>query len=466
MSHHGSFSRSVAVLSLLASTLTLMTTHAAAQDDDDERVPPVTILVVTNAMVNADKQDGDEEKWQARVTVRPLSGCVPRRGDARYQSSWLNAGEQGAVRLSLTECVFEVSAVLREASGSTECTYVAQLAWGRNPADSAYGGGRVLTSSRPGDESRLSIRRSPGSACSRPNRTHFIIRGAGSVDELPDGSADADLAALARRAAEIVEFQVRVAPDYAPGDLVPTGCGETTTFAVSSDGQRVPEVVQHTRASCRLRASVVAAPAPFEAIGGAGVSFDGSVPNVLVDLTSLVRLPYARIAIIQDVAGSGNRGAVSYVVARSCGNVAADTAPRKTTESVLHEGRFTVHSPDLAAFGPIAVHPVGAASLTSGEIVGCSVSVTISNVPEGCVVAGRPARTQTWTAADPVRHFDFEFAISCGTAPATPATTQPAVAPTAPPTTASTASTTQAPAPTATTQPATRPGPLKDIATG
>ena len=407
-------------LSLLIPLLVLSAAPAAAQDDDPP--PPITVFVLANVMTNALKADNTYEKWQVQVTVRPITGCVPGRGDNQLITAWLDAGHEAAASLSLTECVFEISAVVHENSGSRPCSSIAQLAWGAHTADSGsaeWVDGAVLTLSRPDDESRLSIRRKPGIGCVQPNRTHFTIRAGEVVAPLPAGSADAALLALARRAAEIAAFTVRVEPDYPAGAAMPPGCaGNTTTFTVRGDGVRVAQIVQRTGSACRLRASVVAAPAPFRAVEGRSVSFDGSGANILVDLSSLVRLPHARISIVQDVRGSANRGTVSYAIARSCGDATADPPPTGAPPTVaLDEGRFTVHSPDVAALGPTAAHPVGAASVTSGRIVGCSVQVTAANLPGGCTMAGGNTQELTWTAADPIRHFDFEFDVSCGSVP-------------------------------------------------
>ena len=93
---------------------------------------------------------------------------------------------------------------------------------------------------------------------------------------------------------------------------------------------------------------------------------------------------------------------------------------------MLRTGRYTAHSPSVPAFGPTATYPVGAAATDSDDVVGCSVTVAIGDVPADCVVDGALTRTLTWTEADPVRNFDFEFTITCAAVPVTTTTTEPA----------------------------------------
>ena len=60
---------------------------------------------------------------------------------------------------------------------------------------------------------------------------------------MPAASADADLLTLARRAAQLSEFEITVAPDDSTGSRLPAGCDQTTTVDVVGDGKRVPAVV-------------------------------------------------------------------------------------------------------------------------------------------------------------------------------------------------------------------------------
>ena len=147
------------------------------------------------------------------------------------------------------------------------------------------------------------------------------------------------------------------------------------------DGKRVPAVVSGATDPCPLRVTGSGASPPFEVPEGRAVGFDGAGRNILVDVTRLARLSPARIVIIQDVTGSLNRGSVSYAISRSCGDASTDEPSADGATTPLYLGRFTVHGPRLPAFGATAVYPVGAESATSTDVVGCSVTVTVSGVP-------------------------------------------------------------------------------------
>ena len=196
----------------------------------------------------------------------------------------------------------------------------------------------------------------------------------------------------------------------------PPGCDRTTEFTVRGDGERVSAVLHEAIGSCPLRASIVDAPAPFESFEGSSVSFDGAGLNILVDVSRLVRLSPARIAIIQDVRGSNNRGAVAYTITRSCGDVSTSAPAARGAISPLSEGRYTVHAPHVPTFGATATYPVGATSATSSSVAGCSVTVTMSGLPVGCSVTGGLVQTLTWSVTAPIDHFDFEFVVRCGAA--------------------------------------------------
>ncbi len=420
MSHLRRFYGPLTVLSLLVSTLVLATAPAAAQDDDYQ-IPPPIVFVFANVMTNADRIGQPDEDWQVQVSIRTLNDtCTPTRGDLPGNSRWIEAGGETGALLSVWECLFSFTAVIRDASVAQQCNVAAELAWGRDPDDADYDEGPLLTSSRPDGETRISIRRQPNSFCARPNHTNFVIHGSGIVEPLPAGSADDDLLALARRAAELAEFEISVAPDPSPGARLPAGCDRTTTVNVAGDGKRVPAVVSDTGESCPLRAMASDAPAPFEARRGLGVEFDGAGRNILVAVSRLFGLSPARIAIIQDVTGSLNRGGVSYAISRSCGDASTAEPSARDAATPLYLGRFTVHGPHLPAFGATAIYPVGAESATSTDVVGCSVTVTVSGVPAGCAVAGGPTQTLTWSADAPFEHFDFEFDIGCGVGTADP----------------------------------------------
>ena len=403
-----------AALSLLIPLLALGAAPVAAQDDEDEEEPPpITLVVLVNAMTNEERENAKDEDWEVRVSLRPLSKCTPTVGHGTYDTPWIEAGTGAVAKFSLEECVYSIAAVARDASVEGDCIHPAQLAWGRQPSDGDYVDGTVLTISRPSGETTLSIRRKPDSACLQQNRTNFVIRGDDVVAALPGASADAELLALARRAAALSEFTIRVEPDPPPGTVPTPGCGRTTEFAVRGDGRPVPVVLHDAVGACPLRASIAGAAAAFQSFDERSVSFDGAGRNILVDLSRLVRLNPARIVIIQDVRGSNNRGVVTYTITRSCGDASTSAPAAREATSPLVEGRYTVHAPHAAAFGATATYPVGAASAASSA-TGCSVTVTMSGLPGVCSVAGGSARTLTWSAADPIENFDFEFDIGCG----------------------------------------------------
>ncbi len=381
---------------------------------------PVKVFVFVNAMVNpdADNDGKDDQRWQVRVTVGTLGSCVPERGDVGYSSLWFDTGDSVGATLSIGECVFSINAQVRNAL-RPDCRFRAELAWADNNGDVSgdYEEGSVLTAGRPDAASRLSIRRAPGSGCATARETHFVLRGAEIVHDIPGASADPTLTALARQAAEVAAFTVRVEPDYPSGTAPPAGCDRTTDFTVRGDGSRSSQVLQDSSAAaCRLRAVIAGAPTYIDVAEGDNVGFDGALPNIIIDLTSLVRLVPARIAIIQDVRGSGNRGTVTYTVSRSCGGVPVASPAATSAGSELYEGRFTVHAPHQPAFGATAIYRAVATSTTSATVAGCSVTATVGNLPQGCTVDGDHSRTLTWSDANPVSRFDFEFGIGCGAA--------------------------------------------------
>ena len=400
----------IAVLGLLVAALTLVAAPATAKDTE--------FFVFANAMTNPDADnDGEPDmQWQVRATVTPLGSCVPERGATTYDSYWLDAGEAIGATLSPTECVFRISAKARVES-NPDCVYPAQIAWATDDGRvvGSYHDDSLLTSSRATDESRLAIRSNPDGACSRPHRTYFLLGGDAMVEELPGAIPDPDLQARARRAAAVGEYTVRVSPEST--DTRATGCDIGAEFTLNGDRSRSAQVLGATGDRCPSRAAIVAAPAHVKVAEGDYVSFDAALPNIIVDLTPLLRIESARIAIIQDVAGSANRGEVSYTITRTCGGAELASPPAQATSSELFEGRFTVHSPDIPQFGPVGIYPAVATSATSSVVVGCAVTVAVSGVPSACTVTGGSSRTLAWSATNPIRHFDFEFDIACGEAP-------------------------------------------------
>ena len=421
----------LAVLSLLVAVPALVTAPATAQsDDEDERPPRAELFIFSNEMENPDANDDGEpdRRWQVRITVTALGNCVPRSGQASYDTFWLHAGEEVAARLSLTECVFRISA--RARVESTGCEYRAQLVW-RDDADEVVGdyhNGSLLTSGRPDDESRVSARRDPDSGCTRPHRTYFLLGGDAMVQELPGSQPDEGLRARARRAATIGEFTVRVEPEVP--DTRATGCAIGGEFTLRGDQSTSAQVLGATGERCPSRATIVDAPA-YVWVSSGFVAFDAAAPNIIVDLTSLVSIAASRIAIVQDVVGSANQGQVSYSVTRSCGGEVVPSPAAQASAVDLYEGRFTIHSPDIPQFGPVGMYRAVATSTNSSTVVGCAVVVEVSGVPSGCTVVGGNTQSLAWSAADPFTHFDFEFDFYCGGATPPPGTAEPL-----PPTTA------------------------------
>ena len=137
-------------------------------------------------------------------------------------------------------------------------------------------------------------------------------------------------------------------------------------------------------------------------------------------------MPWGRIAIIQDVTASDNKGYVGYKVARACAGVDAlpptivagggpgiFTLPGGQVVVSLLEGRFTVHSSNFANFGAGANYLAVARSTTSSSIDGCEVSVTIQHLPRGCTVSPSHTQSLTWHRSTQFDHYDFEFDIDC-----------------------------------------------------
>ena len=424
MSRLRRFTTTLTVLALLATVLALITAPAAAQDDDEPR-RPTEVFIFANVMTDPDDDnDGEpDRRWQAQVTVTTLGNCVPKSGAPGYNSPWFNSGAEVGTTLSLTECVFRIAARLRFDT-RPDCLYHAQLGWTGDDGNVVgnYRDGSVLTSARPNDESRLSIRRNPDRGCVRPHRTYFVLGSEGVVEDLPGASADADLLARARRAVAVGEYTVKVEPTTSA-----LGCDILGSFTLKGVESSSPQVLGATGERCTSRASIVAAPAHVLVAQGSYVEFDAALPNIIIDLTSLISVEAARIAIIQDVVGSLNRGEVTYAIDRSCGGVPLDSPPAQAASSTLYEGRFTVHSPGAPNFGATGIYPAVATSATANSVVGCAVTVTVGNVPAGCVVAGGNSQTLGWSASNPITHFDFEFDFGCGgeAAPADPVTVQP-----------------------------------------
>ncbi len=392
--------------------------------------------------------DGTTARWEVRVEINPLGGCRPR--DFVYTPTWIAEGSLYAARVS-DDCRYGLTMEAREVGNSNRGICLVEWAWGANNANPG-----ALTFSTDmlqiGDISslaeRLFVRHEGGSnpSCAAVQSSRFRIVGQDVVTALPTHSADSALTVRAVRAAALTEFSVLVEPDYDSPSAIPPGCHAAETIKVKGDGSdRRLAMAAATPAgvACTYRAKVTAAPSPFKIVSTSPVSF---VAGVLVNLSSKVALPLARIAIIQQVSGSNNEGVVSYKITRSCssgfdlpivigGTSGVYRLPGGLTVAELREGRYTVHYPGAPHFGPAYTYPVAASSDTSNIIAGCSVSTAISEVPSNCSVAGPLTQTKTWSTSRPIETYDFEFRLTC----------RPAVTPTTTSTTSVTTTTVAAP---------------------
>ena len=449
MLHFRRLVRPLIVLSVIATALALIPSTVAAQD--------IEVFEFSN--------EDDDADWEVRVTVRSLGGCDPDSGlgTEGYTSTWLDDNDDPGVEvLNLKVCNYVITAEARNEEDSALSGKVcqAELQWGDTITD-ADAQDELRTSDSDRDDSlEVAVQHKGGSnpRCYDTNIVSFRIDPDEVVEDLPRSARDSALEELAERAVEVTEFEVRVRPD--DSRVVGTSCDLVLAFRMHGNGRRVEKPLQGIPEGvvCEFRATIFRAPAPFEETESRGVLFSTGDANLAgrinVDLSDQVVLPYARIGIIQDVTGSDNKGFVSYDVNRSCGNLDAlppsvvsgggpgiYRLPSGKVVATLFEGRFTVHSPNFANFGPTANYLVAARSLRSTAVEGCSASVTISDVPDNCWVAGRQTQTLTWRKSRPFVHFDFEFDITCD-GPPTQTSVIPDLPPPPPPPGTSTTSTT------------------------
>ena len=237
---------------------------------------------------------------------------------------------------------------------------------------------------------------------------------------------------------EVTDFAVRVGPDDSTKSN--RGCNQVLTFNLrgGKDGQVEQDLPGiPTGGKCKFRATITSAPAPFAVLAKDGFLFETPSSTTTgaftVNLSTLLSLPWGRISIVQDVTGSNNRGEASYKIDRSCAGVSAlpptiiggggpsiRTLPGGQVVATLSEGRFTVHSDNFANFGPGANYLAVASSITSTNVAGCSVQVTVISLPGGCSVAGGDTQSLTWASSKPFSNYDFEFDITCGGASTAP----------------------------------------------
>lgn len=430
--------RPLVVVVLLATSLALAAAPVGAQSD-------IEVFEFHNGEADADAAD-----WEVQITAQALGGCNPDNARPGYVTAWIGPDDEDGEVLDPGVCNYRITAVARKTDAPNRLCN-AELGWGATP--STWSSALTTKTRTPADADVITARHTGGATpnCSARPTLAIKIDPEDVVQELPASATDSNLEARAQRAAEITEFRVKVTPQSTT--INRTGCDQTLDFFVLGDGEAAEKALSALGAGveCDFRITVTEAPPPFTITDANGEAFktterdaDGEID---IDLSDHVQLPYNRIVIIQDVINNpGNQGSAAYELTTTCGGVPAlppiaigttpggsgiYTLPGGDTVATLANGRFTVHSPTFANFGAGASYPAVATSITSDEIAGCSVTASIELDAPGCTLGGSDNRTITWSSADPVRHFDFEFDIYCGGSrppdpPPTP-TTQPAV---------------------------------------
>ena len=370
-----------------------------------------------------------DSNWEVQITVQALGGCdPPNSAVSGYVTSWLGPGDENGVALDPGLCNYRITALARQVDTPGQLCE-AQVRW-------ASGGARFLetfTSNWPADGNTiLANRRGATPVCWAQPTLSVRIDPVGVVEGLPASATDSNLEARAERAAEITDFRVRVAPGS--GSVGGSGCDQTLEFFVAGDGEAEELALGDLArgARCEFTIQVTGAPPPFIIRDTDGLNFSTADQDadamIDLDLSEHVQLGWNRIVIIQDVVNNpANQGSAGYTISSACAGVAElppvaigpggsgiYALPGGQTVARLLDGRFTVHSPDFANFGAGASYPAVATSTTSDEIGGCSVTVSIQGLPAGCALAGSSSRTLTWTSANPIGSFDFEFDIYCG----------------------------------------------------
>ncbi len=395
---------------------------------------------------NNGETGADAASWEVQITAQSLGGCDPANARPGYVTSWIGTGDEDGEVLDPGTCNYQITAVARKTDNRSRLCD-AELGWGASPGSWS----NSLQTATRGTETTVTARHTGGGTpnCSARPTLSIKIDPEEVVQELPASATDSNLAARAERAVEITEFRVKVTPEAGAG----SGCDQTLDFFVLGDGDAVEKALGTlgSNVNCDFRITVTEAPPPFTIIDANGEEFDTADRDangrIAIDLSDHVQLPYNRIVIIQDVINNpGNQGSAAYELTTSCGGVPAlppiaigttpggsgiYTLPGGDTVATLANGRFTVHAPNFANFGSGASYPAVATSTTSDEIAGCSVTVSAELEAPGCTLGGTASRTLTWSSANPLRHFDFEFDIYCGGSrppdPPPPPTTQPAV---------------------------------------
>ena len=370
-----------------------------------------------------------DDEWQVQVTAQALGGCRP--GDARsgIVTAWMAPGDVDSEVFNPATCTYRISAAARRASVPNELCKT-ELRWG---AEGDFQTEPLLTSKRADAPTTVEVKHFEDGGepdCSPQPRLSVTIDPAAVVEALPESSTDPVLAALAARAVAITEFRVTVTPTAT--SVGRTDCDRTLEFAVTGGGAAAEKALGSVgSAICDFRITVTEAPPPLAILNIRGKTFSTELIDedsglIAVDISDLVVLPVSRITIIQNVVNNPtNEGIAAYRVDRDCGGLGSlppvarptgssiYTLPGGETVVSLDNGRFTVHKPGFANFGPDASYPAVATSTVSGAIRGCSVTATIDLTATGCTLAGPATRTLTWTSANPLASFDFEFKIDC-----------------------------------------------------
>ena len=417
MTHLRHLTRPLVVIALLATGLALAVSSPAGAQS--------TIKVFTFNSAETDTA------WEVQVSAQALGGCNPPNARSGHVSSWIAPGGEDGEVLDPGVCNYRITAVARQTTNPNQlCT--AEVRWGSSgdfsPAIHTSDAGRGATTTIEAQHTGAGT-----PSCSAQAVLAITIDPEEVVQALPKAAQDSNLQARAERAAVITEFRVKVTPKST--SINRSGCDQTLDFFVHGDGEEAEKALGSIGAgvTCEFTIKVTEAPRPFVITKPNGTSFNTTgdkninTGQIEIDLSEHVQLPYNRIVIIQDVHNNpGNQGGAAYQITSVCAGVAAlppiataggsgiYTLPGGQTVASLNNGRYTVHSPNFANFGPGASYGAVATSTTSDEIGGCSVTVTIDGLPAGCTLAGSAARTLTWTEANPLQNFDFEFDIYCG----------------------------------------------------
>lgn len=414
--------RSLVAVTVLATAVTVAASSVTAQQP--------RVFTFTNV-------EPADSKWEVRVTVDSFGGCGEADGRGDDESTWLEPQDEWGALLDL-DCAYTITAVARNQTVQPGKICSTLLGWGET-TPSASVPLRTRDDAR-GTETAVSIMHEDGGSCDVGLKVTFTLDPDEVVEDLPTNSADSGLEARAERAVEAAKFDIRVRPHDDTKNR--RGCNQLHRFKISGgdDGEHelaFPGIPVGT--DCTFIVTVESAPGPFQITDTDGKIFRtgsdaGTDGRIDVPLDDIVNLPWARIAIIQDVTASGNQGHVGYKIARSCAGVeglpptiirgggpGVFTLPGGQVVVSLLEGRFTVHSSNFANFGAGANYLAVARTATSSAIDGCEVTATIQYVPRGCTVSPSHSQTLTWHRATPFDHYDFEFDIDCSGGVGSPA---------------------------------------------